>query len=217
MSNKNKIATFIKREKHDLMFLLLLLVSFIAYGLMNRDWGNARNLIIALDNQIPLIPASVFVYHLWAPTLFLVLLYLFVHARRAYRAMLVSIFVAAILAFTMFYFFTSTVVRPEINPTTLATQILHLTYQIDAPFACFPSYHVLTISIAAYFFLKFGKTPPQKPLFLVWTGLICLSTLLTKQHVILDLIGGLIYTYPSVIIGSKFEKYLASRLALDQQ
>lgn len=211
-----RLTEFIKREKHDLLLLALLAITFISYGLINRDWGNVRNLSIALDAKIPLFPPSVYVYHLWAPTLFLVLAALFVAKREAYRAMLLSIFVAGILAFSTFILFTTIIPRPDITPNDLATWILKTTYSIDPPFSGFPSFHVLTTCIFLFFYLKFGKNKPFKIFLFAWSILICATTVLTKQHVVLDIAGGLLYTPASVIIGSAIERRLSRKIIFAQ-
>lgn len=216
MQKKNKWLDFATKEWPDLSFLLLLLLTFIAYGLMNRDWGNAHDLSIVWDYRLPLFPPAIFVYHLWAPSIFFVLILLFSENRKAYRSTLISLACAGALAFTTFFIFTTQVARPALEPAnSLAERILVLTYAIDAPFAGFPSYHVLSSCIILYFYLKYGKTLSLKISLSLLIFLICVSTLLTKQHVLADLLGGIIFTYPSVIIGVSVEKRLSDRKAAE--
>lgn len=215
--NRTGLLEFIKKEKRDLLLLSLLAITFMSYGLINRDWGNARDLSISLDAQVPLFPPSVYVYHLWAPTLFLVLAILFVRKREAYRAMLLSIFVAGIFAFSTFILFTTIIPRPEIVTVDLATWIIKTTYSIDPPYSGFPSFHVLTTCIFLFYYLKFGKSKPFKIALFAWSILICATTVLTKQHVLLDIAGGLLYTPPSVIIGNAIEKRLPRKYFAGQE
>ena len=83
----------------------------------------------------------------------------------------------------------------------------------DKAFNLFPSYHCL-ISLYCYFGVR--KQPEISKEYqmysLILTGLICLSTLFTKQHYIVDVFGGLAISLLVYIVvekwnpGKKYEK-----------
>ncbi len=75
-----------------------------------------------------------------------------------------------------FLVFPTTIDRPH-------SEWLGLLTLIDEPFNCFPSLHV---SLSLFLTLLNRKHIWA----IVWCSLICLSTLTTKQHYVLDMIGG---------------------------
>ena len=70
--------------------------------------------------------------------------------------------------------------------------MLAFTYQMDVPTNCFPSMHCLLAYIVfRQSFYCDNVKPWMKALAGVITVLVCLSTVFVKQHVVLDIIGGL--------------------------
>lgn len=68
----------------------------------------------------------------------------------------------------------------------------------DGPGNCFPSLHVIeTIFITAcYWFLE--KNIWRKLMMVLWSMLIIISVLTTKQHYIIDIIGGIVLVIPFI-------------------
>jgi len=80
-------------------------------------------------------------------------------------------------------------VRPQLTIQTFFDQLVYYIYYLDLGYNSFPSLHValsLTCSL-----ICFNYNPKYKWLF-IWAGLIILSTVLVKQHYILDVVGGLV-------------------------
>ena len=63
----------------------------------------------------------------------------------------------------------------------------------DVPTNCFPSLHVALATIAAFFW------PRQRRMATIWAAGIALSTLTTKQHYAIDVVGGLIVSAVAII------------------
>jgi membrane-associated phospholipid phosphatase len=85
----------------------------------------------------------------------------------------------------------ATVVRPSLESTDVFSVLLRdLVWKLDEPVNTFPSNHV-TFSVIAILALSSLRLESWWVLPLqVWFGLICLSTLLVYQHVVLDLVSG---------------------------
>jgi membrane-associated phospholipid phosphatase len=85
----------------------------------------------------------------------------------------------------------ATVLRPTIESNDIFSTLLRdMVWQLDEPVNTFPSNHVTlsVIAILTLASLKLGHwwvLPLQ-----LWLGLVCISTLLVYQHVVLDLIAG---------------------------
>ncbi len=111
--------------------------------------------------------------------------------RRLVRRVGVAHLVAQTVAFAAFVLMpvSGAELRPLHVPTdTLSGWALALNYRIDAPFNCFPSLHVATTTLTAIALARVSRP-------LGWLGatvaaLIAISTLLVKQHYLLDVVGG---------------------------
>lgn len=103
------------------------------------------------------------------------------------------------LAFTvlticgMFYYFYPTVYpRPALaaeGSMLLVQWMMELIRFCDSPTNCFPSMHIAITSVCAYMTYPLGRK--TNVLFWAWGVLVFISTLTTKQHYLVDILGGL--------------------------
>jgi membrane-associated phospholipid phosphatase len=144
---------------------------------------------LPLDRAIPLVPVWALVYG--ALYVFLILLPVFVvrqdeHVRRTVIAYLL-IWLTAYLFFFLLY--PTAAPRPaRVIGEGFAVWGLSTLYSSDPPYNCFPSLHVAHSFVSALACYRI-----HRGLGLVATicaALVALSTLLTKQHYILDVIAG---------------------------
>ncbi|HTK60644.1 MAG TPA: phosphatase PAP2 family protein [Candidatus Baltobacteraceae bacterium] len=78
--------------------------------------------------------------------------------------------------------------RPPIATASAFDRLLAALYAADRPTNLFPSLHV---SLSFLFALAAGRAWPKRRLwFLAWAVLIAASTLFTRQHYFVDVIGG---------------------------
>lgn len=108
-------------------------------------------------------------------------------------------FTCAVISFLVFLLFPTFVLRPDVTDSIWhkAYLILHL---LDKPTNCLPSLHV---SLALTAGLSISHVSKQKKfLFWIWVLGVCVSTLTTKQHVFVDVVGGVVVA----IIANKFSK-----------
>lgn len=75
-------------------------------------------------------------------------------------------------------------------------------YSVDATTNCFPSLHVSVTITISYYLLKQIKSYNSKlsAAVIIWAIMICLSTLTTKQHYLVDVIGGSFVSLFSILI-----------------
>jgi membrane-associated phospholipid phosphatase len=143
---------------------------------------------LAWDTVIPLQPAWVLVY---GPLyLFLILLPVFVvhqeeHIRRTVHAYLM-VWTAA---YACFLIYPTIAPRPEhVGGTGFAAWGLRFLYDADPPYNCFPSLHVAHSFVSA---LSASRVHRRLGLLAVAAAfLVGISTLFTKQHYVLDVVGG---------------------------
>ena len=159
------------------------------------------------DNMIPLMPAWTLVYlgcfFIWIVNYILVcreskeICYEFLSAE-ALSKLICGIF---------FLTLPTTNIRPELVGNDCFTQLLRFVYTVDRPVNLFPSIHCLAIWFSWRGLLKCKKVPKwYKYLSFVFVWLVFLSVLYTKQHILIDIIGG--------IVVAEIGWYLSRRLHL---
>ncbi len=93
-----------------------------------------------------------------------------------------------------FLFFPTTYPRPDypVEKNALVTFIMNLVENADTPNNCFPSLHVAMTAAAVWCVRRFHRK--WFSIFAVWGLAIFVSTLTTKQHYFIDILGGLCVT-----------------------
>lgn len=182
-----------------LSLILLIPIINIIYVYLNNSSHGIHSLVTDIDKEVPFIKAFAVPYILWSPFLIGTLIYLCIRYRETYYKVIISIVVGLSLCFTIYYFFQTTVPRPQLYGNDFFTSLVKYIYNSDNPFNCFPSIHVLT----SYILIKGinnkkNKWKADKVIVTAAAVLIILSTQFIKQHVILDmifaiLIGNAIY------------------------
>lgn len=163
------------------------------------------NISTFIDNWIPFLPIFIIVY-LFA---FIIWLIGYIVIARESKEVCYQIFSAELIAkfFCLFFFFVfpTTIKRPEFVASNIWESILLFVYWIDAPVNLFPSIHCLESWMCFR-----GSTYLKKPSFgykifiFIWAILICSSTVLIKQHVFIDIVGGILIVEISLFLAKYF-------------
>ena len=102
----------------------------------------------------------------------------------------------------------TTNIRPEFPIDGFCDWLLQMIYALDLPYNLFPSIHCL-VSLMCY--LGIRKCSQIKPVakwsILIFVLLVCASTQFTKQHYIVDVIGGILVALVSFEVGMKTDLY----------
>jgi membrane-associated phospholipid phosphatase len=153
----------------------------------------ARDLSLPIDALIPFVPEWVFVYEL---TYALPLLAIFAIAdRRRFDRTLVAMLVASVGAYAIFIGFPIGFERPALG-SSLAERVLAFEYRHDFP--PLGANHLPSLHVANAFILYLGVRGQRlgrwgDRLALVLAIAIAASTLLVKQHIVLDVVTGLLW------------------------
>lgn len=187
------ISSLISSHWTELRWIALVIGLSVIYGFCNRLWFGKKPLILVLpiDRQIPLLPWTVFIYNMWYPILLLSCALLAIYEKAVFGRFLAAYTLASVASFAIFIFFQNEVPRAyELTGKNVAEKLLRFTWRMDNPYNGFPSIHVLacTMTILA---IQASSLPFSFKTF-IWVSqlLIIGSTLTTKQHVVLDLLGG---------------------------
>lgn len=157
-----------------------------------------------IDNLIPIIPATIIIY-LGCYVYWLINYVLGAGQEddEAYKFLSADLF-AKLICMVIFIAFPTTNTRPVLEDEGFFTEVLKMLYQIDAADNLFPSIHCLT---SWFCLIAVRKNPNIKTVYkiisVIITVAICVSTLTTRQHVIVDVAGGIALAEFSYLIVDK--------------
>ncbi len=183
-----------KLIKYKSILIPLCIVAFqgLTYLLIKPFQHNIHMLSSTIDKSIPFINYSVFIYSSWYVLLFLVPYLLYKKDKNMLGKYIATYIICIIIADITFIIYPTGVIRPELSNDNIVNTLMNFIYLIDTPaINCLPSMHcavsmlfILTIICSNKFSIK------TKSWITVLSILIMLSTLTTKQHVLIDLITG---------------------------
>ena len=128
--------------------------------------------------------------------------------RRSVYQFFTGDFISRCVCLVFFLAFPTTNTRPLITGSGLWNQAALWLYSIDAADNLFPSIHCL-VSWFCYLGIRGRKEIPRwyQSVSMVIAILVFVSTLLTKQHVIVDVAGGILLAESCFFIGRKTDLY----------
>lgn len=144
------------------------------------------------DRQIPFLPWTVVIY-LGAFLYWVVSVLLIVRGDRelALRC-LAAHGLCMVTVAVVFVVFPTTNTRPELTVTNFWEWGMHMVYLVDTPENLFPSLHCEMSWLCFRGVAKEKTVPKAYSIFAgIFTVMICISTLTTKQHVLADVFGGI--------------------------
>ena len=176
--------------KRRLIWIVCLMVVQSFYFPLNRLLTGGVAPHLPLDEGIPLWPAWVLPYA--AVTVWWYTAYLWagwkMEARLLRSFVLGAIFIL-LISQVIFFTLPTYVIRPDLDHGGFWEFWLRMIYSNDKPYNAFPSLHVaITFLISLFWGIWFPRTRWLQALVL---ALVMCSTVFTKQHYWLDLIGGL--------------------------
>ena len=176
--------------------VLLLSVQGVSYLLIQRIQGEFHDMSRPVDKKIPLIPQSVYIYAMWYPLLFFYPIYLYSLSRAVWLVYLMAIGLNVIVSLVIYALYPTSFQRPEPPDSMLSGKILRLLYVLNYKgLNCMPSMHCsqcFIILLSACFCGMSGVMPALPAIGVgILSLLIVESTVLTKQHVIMDMLAAL--------------------------
>lgn len=166
-------------------------ITYFGSRLLTSDWKHF-NVEVMLDSVIPFLPWTVSIY-LSCYVFWVVNYILGVRQDRAEALRFISAdFFAKTICLICFLVIPTTNVRPEVGMEGIWNRLMIWLYNTDAADNLFPSIHCLTSWFCYIAVRKNKRIPGIYVIFsLLFAISICISTLTTKQHVIVDVIGGI--------------------------
>jgi len=142
------------------------------------------------EQRIPFRPDFVWMYLSIYPTFLLP--FLFIRDRDFFRIFSLAYITVMCVCYLTYLLYPVTIQRPVFVENSFSTWTLGIVYQADKPWNCFPSMHVAMSLLAALTILEVHRIRGVVTLLL--TLAIALSTVLIKQHYVLDVLGGMALT-----------------------
>lgn len=179
-----------------LLQAVLLAVQGTSYLLIQRFQGEFHDMSRGMDRKIPLLPEAVYIYCLWYPLLFLYPLYVFSCSPSAWTAYILAILLDVGLSLVIYVLYPTSFTRPEPDAALLSGKILRLLYFANYKgLNCMPSMHcsqcfIILFSAVSCYLNGIMPAAAAAAVF-VLSLMIVLSTVLIKQHVLLDAVTAL--------------------------
>lgn len=189
-----------------LPLVVAVVVNFSVYGGSRLIAGNWRHYNIEgeLDRLIPFWAPSVALY--LGCYLFWIVNYILI-ARQGEKEVyqfFAADFISRMVCLAFYLILPTTNTRPAVEPVGFWNQAVLFLYSIDAADNLFPSIHCL-VSWFCYIGIRGQKKVPRwyRITSCALAVLICISTLTTKQHVILDVFGGVFLAEACLYVGKR--------------
>lgn len=197
--------------------LTLLFLYAAAYAVF-YIWPNFRPIspptqlpLLYIDRVAPFLPWTFIVY--LSDYLLFVAAFFIIDEQQEWNAFARMAFATLFLCGIFFLFFPTTYPRPDYPQVDnfLVAYCMNLVGAADTPNNCFPSMHVAMTSVVTWNVRR--KSRGCFLFFVAWTVAIILSTLTTKQHYFMDIVGGL----SVVAILALLDWFLVARGILSQR
>ncbi len=202
-------------DKYVKLYSIIPLLTAFLYNTLIYEatlWG-CRNLYhydftSALDRRLPLIPEFVSIYLICY--LFWMANYILVGhlGKEKFYRFITADLMSRTVCLVFFVLMPTTNIRPELTRTDFWAEILKLIWKIDPPYNLFPSIHCL-VSGFCYIGIRGEKQIPAwyRGFSCVFAILVFISTVVTKQHYLLDVAGGVILAEGMLFINQKYNYY----------
>jgi membrane-associated phospholipid phosphatase len=182
-----------KPSRDHWLAITYLFIAVATYELLNhvgRD--HLIDISLPIDRQIPVLPIFVIPYLSFIPILFVVAPAILWKRPDDFKRFGLVVLVTQMILNVLYLVVPATLVRPELSGSDPFTVLLRdLVWKLDEPINTFPSNHV-ALSVVAILTLGFISEWRKYRLLQVWLLLVCASTVFVHQHVVLDVIGGVV-------------------------
>jgi membrane-associated phospholipid phosphatase len=153
-----------------------------------------------IDNFIPFTDWAIWIYH--SQFVFLLLSIYIIKKLENLSHTFYAMAMACLLSFAIFIIYPTTIPRLVQTGDGLTVKAFQILYSIDSAANCFPSLHVSLACLSAIG--VFQEKKRFSVFAILWACLIALSTMATKQHYFVDVIGGLVIAIISRLTAVKF-------------
>lgn len=189
--------------KPIIISISLVVFQSILYALSKVINGSNAALIGGyIDSLIPFNTLAIVPYCIWYFLIFIIPYYYYKEDKELISKYIVSYVLITIIANIIFIVCPTTVNRPTVSGNDIFSIMTKIVFFVDnEPLNCFPSLHCAISFLWIIYTLSMKNSNKYFKLFItIISILIIISTLFIKQHVFIDMIGGICITSLVVII-----------------
>lgn len=194
----------------------LVCIQSILYFISKLLQGDLNLVGNVIDTKIPFVPAFFIPYCIWYLMIFIIPYYLYCKDKDKFIKYTMAYILCSMIGNIVFISYLSTVARPTVTGTDIFSLIAKFIYWIDTPTNCFPSLHcAISMLFILYTCESKNTNIITKISVCIISILIMLSTLFTKQHVVVDFISGdmlALIVYLIVKPSKKLPNYIKTKL-----
>lgn len=173
---------------------------FFTAGLHHYDFS------ILIDDYIPFVPEWIIIYVLAYVAWAVGFIVIGRESRDVCYEVLAGEQVAKLLCLVCFLFIPSTLARPEITGTGFCDWLSRFIYNVDSPDNLFPSIHCLESWLCFRGAMRCKKVGrPYKVTMFAAAILVFASTVFVKQHVFIDVLGGVAVVEIGLLVSKKLK------------
>lgn len=199
-----------------LIFVGVLMVSYfgnqLLYEWLDRKGTNYPE--IPLDKEVPLVSWFVYFYYLTFPLGLVTYFYLAYKDKKSLYNIFLTLCISFAISGVIYFFWQTEFTKPDFTPVTFTDKLVVWTWGSTNPINCFPSQHcfmAFSILIACFtgkrmniFFRIFASAIAV---------MIVLSTVLIRQHFILDIFASfdIMFAVFAIVYVSKFGEKMVAR------
>lgn len=160
---------------------------------------------IKLDSYIPFVSSFVVIYILSYVLWIIGFLVFAKESRSLCNEFFAAEFVCKTICLLCFVIIPTTMTRANVPSGGVLNWLTNAVYSLDQPNNLFPSIHCMESWICFRGALRCKKVHPMySKVWFVLAVLICMSTVFVKQHVFVDIIGGIVVAEIGLFLSKKF-------------
>ncbi|MET3617892.1 membrane-associated phospholipid phosphatase [Peptoniphilus olsenii] len=186
--------------KYQIIMILIQIVLYFGCEIFQK---NPKYINIPLDEKIPLITLFTLIYIMWFPIIAIFPISLFKSSVDLYKIYMATWIIDVLISILIYIIYPTTFIRPKDLDKYFGGWMLKIIYKFSYKgLNCMPSLHC-SLSTIIFIFANLSKTLPVE-LKIIYSLLsigIIISTLFTKQHVIIDMMTGVGLGILSCVLG----------------
>lgn len=179
------------------------IIAFYATRLITGGFTH-YDLSLPIDGKIPFVPPFIVIYVLAFVQWLLGFILIARDSRSLCYGVISGEIIAKLISTVIFIALPTAMVRPTVAPRDIFSRLTGFIYTLDTPDNLFPSLHCLESWICFRASMKMKKTGKLYMYSsLVFTLLVFASTVLIKQHLVADIVGGVAVAELGLFISEK--------------
>lgn len=174
--------------------IIILIFQVVLYFGCEFFQKNPKNMDLPIDKKIPTLPYFALIYVLWFPLIAIFPISLFKEAKNLYELYVICWITDIVISVIIYLAYPTTCTRPKDLENIKGGWMLKILYKFSYKgLNCSPSMHCSISTLVLIFTLTASTMPINLRIIYSTTALgIILSTLFTKQHVLIDLVTGVL-------------------------